>query len=163
MRKFEVRPHEGESDSEAYFRCQQEMVEQLNKELPDTKKQLFDLMSKLGFVLVEVEFDGGGDEGCICGMHAFKKIDEYGEGDGPAFDLMPFTERRAGEAAVASGADHPDEIRLATAVEAFTYDCLPGGWEINEGSYGTLYVRPDQGQITLEFNRRYEEFIEFSW
>jgi hypothetical protein len=141
MRKFEVRPHEGESDSEAYFRCRQEMVEQLDKELPDTKKQLFDLMSKVGFVLVEVEFDGGGDEGCICGMDAFKKIDEHGEGDRPAFDLMPLTERRADEAAVAAGTDHLDEIRLATAVEAFTYDRLPPGWEINEGSWGYLYVR----------------------
>jgi hypothetical protein len=42
-------------------------------------------------------------------------------------------------------------------VEQAMMDLLPGGWEINDGSYGEITADVATGQITVEHNERYTE------
>lgn len=37
------------------------------------------------------------------------------------------------------------------------FDLLPGGWEINDGSYGTIVVDVPTGEITVDHNERYTD------
>lgn len=37
------------------------------------------------------------------------------------------------------------------------YEVMPMGWEINEGSFGTIHIAVETGKITLEHNERIVE------
>lgn len=56
-------------------------------------------------------------------------------------------------------------MSLREAIEHMAYDCLAqshGGWENNEGAYGSFVFDVAAETITLEFNQRFEdsEFFE---
>ena len=48
-------------------------------------------------------------------------------------------------------------------IEEFVYDRLPDGWEINDGSYGTVVFDLTQGNISFEHNQRYTDVTTEEW
>jgi hypothetical protein len=58
----------------------------------------------------------------------------------------------------------PDNVELNTALkdklEAFLLGQLPGGWEINEGSFGSFTVEVATGRVVLDGSWRTEEESE---
>jgi hypothetical protein len=83
------------------------------------------VLGRLGVEAVEVEFDGSGDEGFLTGVRY----------------------RPEPPAGIPEGLEH--------LVRTFVYRELPGGWEINEGSYGT--VRIDVSTATAGTNQHWRE------
>ncbi len=77
---------------------------------------------------VEVTYDGSGDDGHICGAQGYDSN---------------------GREVVLS-----DSLRLA--VENYTYHILPSGWEINEGSHGTLIINIKKKSASLSHFQRVE-------
>jgi len=49
------------------------------------------------------------------------------------------------------------ECTLVDKVTDCAYDFLPGGWEINEGSFGDLKINTETAKATLEHNHRIQE------
>ena len=49
------------------------------------------------------------------------------------------------------------ECTLLQKVEDCAYAFLPGGYEINEGSFGDLKINTEKARVTLEHNQRIEE------
>lgn len=59
----------------------------------------------------------------------------------------------------------PSGMTLREAIEEATYQILPGGWEINEGSCGTLTVTYEEGRVKVSIEHgwrvteiQYEEY-----
>lgn len=83
-----------------------------------------EVLERLEVQTIEVEYDGSGDEGFI-----------------QAVRYQP--EPSAG---VPDGLHH--------LIEDFAYRQLPGGWEINEGSYGTMRIDVHTCQADCDHNWR---------
>jgi hypothetical protein len=78
---------------------------------------------------IVVEYDGSGDDGQIQGTSFFD----------------------------ASGAEVMVSGRLEGLVEEYVYDALPGGWEINSGSYGTVTIDVPNQKASFDHYDRIEE------
>src|SRR5947208_1047806 len=75
------------------------------------------VLERLGVATVTVAYDGVGDSGSV---------------EGVAFDPEP-------AAGVPEGLTH--------LIEGAAYAFLPGGWEINEGSFGTLEIAVSERKL----------------
>lgn len=121
---------------------------------------LFDLLEGAGVESFIVNFDGGGDDGQV---------------EGPGEFHPPKSKKKAekllGE--VVEGAKVSDGVRwhpgggqetiwkenptLNGMIDALCYETLEsvaGGWEINEGSYGTFHFDVKKRKVSLDFNER---------
>jgi hypothetical protein len=96
----------------------------------DLKKKMVEL-GKLGLHHVKVHYDGSGDSGEIEEV-AFAKAD---------------------------GTEFVPEDGVEDAISDIVYGMLPGGWEINEGSYGdvTISVEGEVVKVKHEHNERIEK------
>lgn len=117
------------------------------------KTALFAAMAEAGLTLVEVEFDGAGDSGAIEGVRAFAAGDA--EAVVPA---IPVT--------LSPAAYDPDEaersLNLAEAVQEVAWDALAlrcGGWENNEGGWGTVRFDAPAEAVTLDLHERVIESV----
>jgi hypothetical protein len=115
------------------------------------KGAVFDALAAAHITRIDVEFDGEGDSGQIESITAFRG-DEQTE-----LPAIPIAIRQAawGDAELAA-----TEQTLHNAVETLCYDCLEqehGGWENNEGAYGTFVLDTEQRTIDLEFTARFVE------
>lgn len=58
----------------------------------------------------------------------------------------------------------PEDIQvgkaITTLIEDASYAFLPGGWEINDGSFGELAIDVAQRVITHEYNERYTDYTQ---
>ena len=55
-------------------------------------------------------------------------------------------------------------MSIRDAIEHFAYDCLAqthGGWENNEGAFGTFVFDVADQSITLDYNQRFEDVESF--
>jgi hypothetical protein len=100
---------------------------------------------------VQVEFDGVGDSGQIDGITAYQ--------DSSIVELpsAPLTIHQ-----VHFGTADPStaSLPLHEAIEVLCYDCLEqvhGGWENNDGAYGTFTFDVSERTIALEFNGRFTD------
>ena len=124
-----------------------------NEAAPGNKKVLFDALAAAGIAVVEVSFDGGGDEGQIEGMVALTS-------DNAGIALpdvgIPFAEVVwEGPALITA------PRRVADVIETMAYDWLTqthGGWENGEGAFGTFTFDVATRVITLHHNALYVEF-----
>jgi hypothetical protein len=91
---------------------------------------LLPMLRFLGLELIEIPYDGMGDDG---------------EVQAPQL-TPPLTE------SLPEG--------LLTLIESVCENMLPGGWEINEGSFGTLIIDVKAGTCHLDHNWREEEIDE---
>ncbi len=116
------------------------------------------------YARIVVTFDGCGDSGHIEDM------------DFQFNDSMPPKHPATlsiGDFDVQEGFEHREgrwqpivkrkELTLADALETVTYDILDAnipGWEINEGTSGTITYDIDTGAIRCEFNERLVNIVE---
>jgi hypothetical protein len=93
------------------------------------KALLLDRLREAGVVSVSVEYDGSCDSGCV------EDVTAIGIG---------------GEA-ITLAAD------LRELVEEYVYERLPGGWEINDGSFGEVEIDVMAGTVTFDHHQRYTD------
>ena len=126
-------------------------------------KALFDTLSQTRVAIIEVTFDGCGDSGQIEEVDC---SDAKGNGMGEAplnkivkgslEDRCGHWDSKKGEMVERSSG----EGNVRAIVEQICYDKLSashGGWEINEGSYGTFRFDVAGRKVTLEYNERVED------
>lgn len=121
------------TDSE-FLRSYQLMMQQRAQRAAEAVKQLTVVLTALGVTTVVAEYDGCGDSGQI------ESID---------------FRNAAGE----SCAEVPDEVEKQ--VQDLLYDLLEvrhGGWENNDGAFGTFCWNLSDQTLDHEHNERYTEY-----
>jgi hypothetical protein len=114
------------------------------------KAVVFDALATADITAVTVEFDGEGDSGQIADVTA-----RAGETQ-VDIPTTPVTIRRAWWGNEALAAETP----LSEAIEALCYDYLEqehGGWENNDGAFGSFEFDVAGRAIQLEFNGRFTD------
>ncbi len=56
-----------------------------------------------------------------------------------------------------------EDKELDDAVEDYTFSLLPDGWEINDGSFGTLRIDARTQKAHIEHNGRFVDHEPFEW
>src|SRR5271166_9962 len=100
-----------------------------------TKEQIFDRLKQHNVVSVEADYDGYADSGCIESIIAVAN-------DGSKVDL--------------------DE-KLHDNLEEYICDRLPEGWEINDGSYGTVRFDVATDAVCFSHNDRFTQEHLTEW
>ncbi len=96
------------------------------------KTEIIPRLKQWGVSKVRAEYSGYGDSGCIDGI---TYLDAHGQ---PVnMDMV-------------RAASDPD-------IENVVYEFLPAGFEINDGSQGTLTVNVAAGTVTIEHGENYTE------
>ena len=125
---------------------------------------LFDTLAQTKVSSIEVSFEGCGDSGQI---EAVDYTDANGKGIDEAYLNKTIVKGSATTAymqydektkQLVDGKSKEGTIR--EIIEEICYDKLGashGGWEINEGSYGTFHFDVAGRKVTLEYNERIEE------
>jgi hypothetical protein len=125
---------------------------------------LFDTLAKTKVSSIEVSFEGCGDSGQI---EAVDYTDANGKGIDEAY-LNKTIVKGSEKTSYHKWDEKKKEMVLTEAkegnvreiIEEICYDKLGashGGWEINEGSYGTFHFDVAARKVNLEFNERIEE------
>ena len=125
---------------------------------------LFDTLAKTKVSSIEVAFEGCGDSGQI---EAVDYTDANGKGIDEAYlnkTIVKGSEKTSyhqwDEKKKMLVTTEPREGNVKEIVEEICYDKLGashGGWELNEGSYGTFYFDVSTRKVRLEYNERIEE------
>jgi hypothetical protein len=123
------------------------------KQLQIARRALIRELRSAGVERVEVEFDGYGDSGRIEGVTFYPEVKNLEEKE--VHDTMhEFTQWNDGK---------PKKVKrnktISELVDDVCYGILGsehGGWEINEGSFGTFIFRVDDDKILVTFNQRIE-------
>ena len=125
---------------------------------------LFDTLAETKVSSIEVSFEGCGDSGQI---EAVDYTDSKGKGIDEAYlnkTIVKGSEKTSyhkwDEKKKMLVKTEPREGNVREIVEEVCYDKLGashGGWEINEGSYGTFYFDVSTRKVRLEYNQRIEE------
>lgn len=120
----------------------------------DTKDFVFDILEKEGIASFEVEFNGEGDSGQIEGISLAeklltRKIKGCKVKNGTRWDPTTQTSSPVWE----------NDVTLQSIIESVCYDILEnfGGWEINEGSYGTFNFDVKERKAGLTMNERVKD------
>jgi hypothetical protein len=99
------------------------------------KEDLYLLLDQYpNITAIEVIFDGCGDSGQV------EDIEYSGESADDAI---------------------PRKQELDDAVEEYVYSILPGGWEINDGSFGTIHINVKARTAVCNFSWRTSEDASF--
>jgi hypothetical protein len=120
------------------------------------KPIVFDALAAAGLTLVEVPFDGQGDSGQIEGVYAYA---------GDARSELPESSLTLHQAAQNKGDPKTTTVSLHDAIETLCYDYLAqthGGWENNDGAYGTFEFDVRERSIRLDFNERFTDSTHHS-
>src|ERR1700691_5094056 len=120
------------------------------------KPLVFDALAAANLTLVEVEFDGEGDSGQIEGIYAYA---------GDARAELPESSLTLHQAAQNKGDPRTTNVSLHDAIETLCYDYLSqthGGWENNDGAYGTFGFDVRERCIRLDFNERFTDSTHHS-
>lgn len=131
------------------------------KDVMSSNSAFMAFMRKHKVATVNVEFDGNGDSGQITGTYA---MDDKGvDLDSSVLKLPVGKIKFLRSYSLVDGKMVPNyDIKEGTVedlLEEVAYSMLEkkhGGWEINEGSYGTFTFDFVNGNIELEYNERVE-------
>ena len=125
---------------------------------------LFDTLAKTKVSSIEVSFEGCGDSGQI---EAVDYTDANGKGIDEAYlnkTIVKGSEKTSyhkwDEKTKKLVKTEATEGNVREIIEEICYDKLGashGGWELNEGSYGTFYFDVSTRKVRLEYNERIEE------
>lgn len=121
----------------------------LRKAAAINKSVVFDALAAANITTVTAEFDGEGDSGGITSIGAVKGDENVGF---PVLKVPYQAVEWMGETL------QPAEHTLEEAIEHLCYQYLEqthGGWEDNEGAYGTFIFTVAGRRIELEFNGRF--------
>ena len=114
------------------------------------KNLIFAALAEVGIHRVTIDYDGSGDSGQIESIEAWNAANEK----------IPLPSNRKVQLA-SENPDRPvDHIGLEAAVEELAWGYLynnHGGWENNDGAFGTFVFDVSGRSITLEHNERYTE------
>lgn len=121
----------------------------------DNKDFVFDILEQEGIASFEVEFDGSGDSGQIESISLDekllkRKIEGCKVKNGSRYDPVTKTSSPVWE----------HDVTLQSLIEGVCYDILEdnfGGWEINDGSYGTFSFDVKKRKAGLTMNERVME------
>jgi hypothetical protein len=121
----------------------------------DNRDIIFDIMEQEGVESFEVSFDGSGDSGQIEDISLDGKILERNmEGckvsNGTRWDPVTNT----------STPNWEYDVTLKSLIESVCYDVLEasfGGWELNDGSYGSFTFDVKKRKVSLTMNERVME------
>lgn len=135
----------------------------------DLIKKYCKLLLNYGVKQVTFEYDGSGDSGdmnyaCVAIMPSHEEIDEC------LANVSSVTEHTAQNAARDRIMSWDDFVaarkkekkptvtpKMCDEICDAAFDLLPGGWEINDGSYGTVTINTANETIDVEHNERYTE------
>jgi hypothetical protein len=106
------------------------------------QRAIFDALSALAIVRLEIEFDGYGDSGQL------EQATVTGGGGALSGDVVR-------QIALYNGTNETGLRPLAEAVNDLCCDLLDCGWQDNEGAFGTFVFDVATRRIELEFNSRY--------
>jgi hypothetical protein len=123
---------------------------------PANKAILLNALAAANIARVTVSFDGCGDSGQIESVDAVDIA-------GAACDL-PGIDATLREAVWDQEEPREQASPLPDAIERLVYDLLGtthGGWEINDGAYGTFVFDVAAGAITLDCNQRFTDAEQF--
>jgi hypothetical protein len=115
------------------------------------KPLVFDALAAAGLTLVEVEFDGEGDSGQIEGVYAYA---------GDTRTELPSSSLTLHQAAQNKADLKTTTVSISDAIATLCYDYLSqthGGWENNDGAYGTFAFDVRERTIRLDFNERFSD------
>ncbi len=115
------------------------------------KVVVFDSLNEAGITAVTVEFDGEGDSGQIESVTACA---------GEATVTLPTTPVTLHYSSWQNEALTTAETPLLEAIETLCYGYLEqyqGGWENNDGAFGTFTFDVARRTIQLEFNGRFTD------
>jgi hypothetical protein len=121
------------------------------------KPVVFDILAAAGITSVTVEFDGEGDSGQIESVIACA---------GEARVELPKTPITFQDVSWNSDTVTDRTEPLPEAIETLCYDYLEqehGGWENNDGAFGTFTFDVAARTIELEFNGRYTDISTHSY
>ena len=135
--------------------------EERDEKKRNNKKELKEVCATLfnaGITLVEVHYDGYGDSGEIEYVLLFKgdkqlKDEEVASLGLPTSTIQAYNHKSKGD----EDRYITKECTMVDKIEECAYDFLPGGWEINEGSFGDLKISTETAKATLEHNFRIQE------
>jgi len=125
---------------------------------------LFDTLAQTKVSSIEVSFEGCGDSGQI---ESVDYTDANGKGIDEAY-LNDTIVKGSAKTSYHQWDEKKKQMVLTEAregnvreiIEEICYDKLGashGGWELNEGSYGTFYFDVSTRKVRLEYNERIEE------
>ena len=125
---------------------------------------LFDTLAQTKVSSIEVSFEGCGDSGQI---ESVDYTDSKGKGIDEAY-LDKIIVKGSAKTSYHQWDEKTKKLVLTEAkegnireiIEEVCYDKLGashGGWELNEGSYGTFHFDVPTRKVTLEYNERIEE------
>jgi hypothetical protein len=125
---------------------------------------LFDTLAQTKVSSIEVSFEGCGDSGQI---ESVDYTDANGKGIDEAY-LNDTIVKGSAKTSYHQWDEKTKKLVLTEAregnvreiIEEICYDKLGashGGWELNEGSYGTFYFDVATRKVRLEYNERIEE------
>lgn len=132
------------------------IAEARNKNKNKNKELLRAVMQTLGITSIAVEFDGSGDSGQVEGVTVVPetKQDQFDNTQTKVFRTTCFFSAGSYDAKEEEAACSAPEL-----AEDFAYEVLEqhhGGWEINDGAYGTIIIHAD-GRGSIEYNQRVME------
>src|SRR5205814_6758720 len=112
------------------------------------KDVIFAALAEIGIHHVTVDYDGSGDSGQIDSIEAWDTGNQK----------SPLPSSRKVQLASENPGRPVDHIGLEAAVEELAWDFLydnHGGWENNDGAFGTFVFNVPDRTITLEHNERF--------
>jgi len=137
-----------------YYKERDERKRKSKESLKDVCATLFNA----GITLIEVHYDGYGDSGSIEYVSFFKGDKQLKEDDVASMGLPTSTVQEYNYKSTGDKDRYiTKECTLVEKVMDCAYDFLPGGWEINEGSFGDLKINTETAKATLEHNHRIQE------
>jgi hypothetical protein len=108
-------------------------------------------LAAAGITSATVAFDGYGDEG---------QIESIEVQSGEVAVQLPVTSIVMLDADENGTTSSEREMALSEAIESLCYEYLEeahGGWEVNDGAYGTFVFTTADGSVVLDFNLRFSD------
>lgn len=115
------------------------------------KAAFLPLLKKHGITRVDITYDGGGDEGMMGDITAYR---------GDVVDELPSV--LCDHYAVDYGGNvHSSALQLEDALSAFAENAVcdrHGGWENGEGAHGEIAIDVASGSVTITHNARFIDY-----
>lgn len=128
-------------------------------------KQFCKLLSAYNVIRIEATYDGCGDSGDLDVINVIthptpEQIDNSLQMTSNAAAITTAEKRIGWRVWMSDVTNKPDALITKDMCDEFLdelFALLPGGWEINDGSYGEIIVDVAEERINIEHNERYTE------
>ena len=136
----------------------QEEAEEKKRKNRESLKEVCATLFNAGITSVIVHYDGYGDSGSIEYLTLFKGDKQLKDEDVASLGLPTSTVQEYNYNSKSDDDKYiTKECTLVDKVQDCAYDFLPGGWEINEGSFGDLKINTETAIGVREHNYRIQE------